>query len=316
VKKAISAQNTKMYLSNPDAASTAAGTLTNASKSNPCVAVFDNVSNLINGAPVTINGTGWSSLDGQTFIVQNVDTATKSATLAEANTSGETAAFNSATATYVVPSFIDVCAVSYQLNQNAAATIDTTTLCDSEKTSLTGFTDPGTLTFDFFIDPTDPDYLALVQAQADGDQRWFIIVYRNGAVRAVPVIVQQVNESGGVDQAVSGSCTMKVTGAPVLTMPSGQPTDNYVLVAITTPTTGTAPLDVSMILNESGGTSSAFAIDWGDGSDIDTVTTNTADHTYSDAGSYTPSVVATVNGVDEPAFKSQTTVVVDDGGTT
>ncbi|WP_456299719.1 hypothetical protein [Paraburkholderia tropica] len=38
-------------------------------------------------------------------------------------------------------------------------------MCDDEKTSLAGFSDPGTLTFDFFIDPTDADYHALLAAR-------------------------------------------------------------------------------------------------------------------------------------------------------
>ena len=311
MRKAISAQNTKMYLEDTGAPSNAAGLLTNATRSNPCVAIFDSVANLINGGPVRINGTGWPTLDGNAFIVQGIDPETNSATLAGADTSHETETFGTA-ATYIVPAMIDICAVSYTITQTAAAEIDVTTLCDDEHSFLIGFTDPGSLSCEFFIDPTDPDYLSLVEAQRVGDERWFLIIYRNRAVRALPVIVQQVNESGGVDQAISGTVVFKVAGAPTLTMPSLEIVDGYSLLVITTPTGGAAPLEVTMLLQESGGTATDKSVTWGDGSAAESVSGTSATHTYTEEGSFTPSVEATV---DEKAhtFKSQTTVTVTEG---
>ncbi|MGF6958003.1 phage tail tube protein [Paraburkholderia youngii] len=310
MKKAISAQKTKMYLEDLTAAPAATGTITNASKSAPCVAVFDSVANLKAGSPVQVSGTGWASLDGFTFVLQNIDTESKSATLASSDTSRETADFNSTNARYVLHAFIDVCAVSYQINQNAAAQIDTTTLCDDEKTYLIGFTDPGTLTFDFFIDPTDPDYQALIDAQKDGLERMFEIVYRNGAVRTLPVIVQSINESGGVDQAVQGAATLKVTGPAILTMPPGQVTDTYVLIPIVSPTTGQAPLEATLTINESGGHATQFTVDWKDGTPPAIATSNVAEHTYTIAGTYKPEVMATISGSASAPFKAQNSVTV------
>jgi PKD repeat protein len=309
MKKAISAQKTKMYLENPDAPAAASGLLRNVSKSQPAVAIFDNVSNLRSGAGVYVIGTGFSSIDGQSWVLQNIDPETKSAELANSDTSNENGDF-SANAAWVLHAYIDVCAVSYQVNQNTAADIDTTTLCDDEKTSLVGFSDPGTLTFDFFIDPTDPDYQALRDAQKDGEVRLFEIVYRNKAVRTLPVIVQNINESGGVDQAVQGSATLKITGPDVLTMPPGEQTPNYVLIPVATPQQGTAPLDVTLTLNEAGGQGSAFKIDWKDDSPVTATASHQAVHTYQKAGQYQPTVIATVAGSETAPFKSQTIVNV------
>lgn len=310
MKKAISAQKTRMYLENLDAPAAATGLIKNASRSKPCVIVFDDVSKLRNGAAIFILGTGWASLDLKSWVVQNIDVQAKTAELANSDTSAEE---NSASATgsaWLLRAYIDVCAVSYQINQNAAADIDTTTLCDDEKTSLVGFGDPGTLTFDFFIDPTDPDYQELRDAQKDGKTRMFEIVYRNKSVRTLPVIVQSVNESGGVDQAVQGSATLKIVGPDVLTMPPGQDTANYVLIPVLSPAAGVAPLDVTLTLNEAGGTATKYAIDWKDGSAIEQATTKVVTHSYTKAGSYTPSVIATVAGSLTAPFKSQITAVV------
>lgn len=307
MKKAISAQKTKMYLENPNAPAAATGLLRSVSKSSPAVAIFDDVSKLRSGAAVYVIGTGFSSIDGQSWVLQNIDTETKSAELANTDTSAETGDFN-ANAAWVLRAYLDVCAVSYQVNQNTAAEIDTTTLCDDGKTSLVGFSDPGTLTFDFFIDPTDSDYQALRDAQKDGEPRMFEIVYRNKAVRTLPVIVQAINESGGVDQAVQGSATLKITGPDVLTMPPGEQTPNYALIPVATPQQGVVPLDIALTLNEAGGQATNFVIDWKDGSEPQSTTNRQSLHTYTAPGQYQPTVVATVAGSDTAPFRSQTII--------
>ncbi|WP_395066193.1 Ig-like domain-containing protein [Paraburkholderia silvatlantica] len=309
MKKAISAQKTRMYLENPDAPAAATGLLKGGSKSKPCVVIFDSVSQLRNGAAVFVIGTGFASIDGQSWVVQNIDQEAKSATLANTDTSGETGDWG-ANAAWVLRSYIDLCVASYQISQNAAAEIDTTTLCDDEKTSLVGFGDPGTFTCDFFPNPTDEDYLALRAAQQDGKARILEIIYRNKAVRTLPVIVQSLNESGGVDQAVQGSATFKVTGKDVLTQPPGQTTENYVLIPIAAPATGQMPLQVTLTLNEAGGTATQFVIDWRDGSPKQTTSSHQASHSYTAPGTYQPVVVATIEGSLSAPFKCQGVVTV------
>ncbi|MGF6932980.1 PKD repeat protein [Paraburkholderia sp. UCT70] len=310
MKKAISAAQTRMYLENLNAPADGTGLVIGASKSEPSVIQLDDVSKLRNGASIFLIGTGWTSLDLKSWVVQNIDYTAKTATLAQSDTSGETDPIG-ANAAWLLHAYVDVCAKSYQINENAAASIDTTTLCDNAKTSLVGFSDPGTLTFDFFIDPTDPDYQELRAAQKDGKTRMFEVVYQNKAVRTLPVIVQSVNESGGVDQAVQGAGTMKITGPDVLTMPPGQATANYVLIPVLSPTTGQAPLDVTLTLNEAGGVATGFSINWKDGSPAEQVTTKIVPHQYLTAGSYMPSVIATVAGQPTAPFKAQNAVTIE-----
>lgn len=301
MKKAISAQNTKMYIENLNAAPIATGKLTGGSQSQPCYVTFDDISKIKGGVPIYVTGTGWTSLDNQEWVLQDLDQDSKTGALYGSDTSKETAEFDADQAMYQVNTFADVCAVSYAVNQNAATSIDTTTLCDDEKTSLVGFRDPGTLTFDFFIDPTDPDYLALLDAYDDGEERMFEIIYRNGAVRTLPVIVQSINETGGVDQAVKGSATLKITGSAILTQPVITITGPYALIPSVAPTTGPVPLDVTITLTEQNGSASKYVIDWKDGSASDTVTgAKTKTHTYAAEGAFAPEVVATVSGKAQP----------------
>jgi hypothetical protein len=311
MKKAISAQDTKMYLENPNAAPIATGQLTSGSPTSPVYVTFSDVTKLANGLPVYVTGTGWPSLDNQEWIIQDLDADAKTSALYGSDASKETADFNANNlAMFTVNAFADVCAQSYQINQTPATTIDTTTLCDTEKTSLVGFRDPGTLTFDFFIDPTDPDYLALLDAYDDGEERMFEIIYRNGAVRTLPVIVQSVNETGGVDQAIHGSATMKITGTPVLTQPSAVEVPTYAASAAVTPLSGAAPLHVTLQITEQNGAAGKFTIDWGDASTPETLTgSKTSTHNYDTPGAYTTKVTPTVGGKTQtPAEAAPVTV--------
>lgn len=310
MKKAISAQNTKMYLENLNAAPIATGPIAAASKSAPCYVTFDDVTKMKDGVPIYITGTGWASLDNQEWIVQEMNTDSKTASLYGSDTTAEEEDADVDLGMYQVNAFIDVCAVSYAVNQNPATSIDTTTLCDDEKTSLVGFRDPGTLTFDFFIDPTDPDYLALLDAYDDGEERMFEIIYRNGAVRTLPVIVQSINETGGVDQAVKGSATLKITGSPVLTQPKSAQTPAYQVTGAVAPATGASPLNVTLTLTEQNGTASKFVVDWGDSTAIDTVTgATTKTHDYTAAGTFSAKITPTVSGADKQQVTANSVTV-------
>jgi len=259
--------------------------LKQASLSAPCVVQFDDISKVANGEPIYITGSGWPSIDDQEWVVQNLDKESRAASLANSDTSKETAAWKP-DAAWTLNAFADVCAHAYAINQNPATSIDTTTLCDKEKTFLVGFQDPGTLTFDFYIDPTDPDYLALNEAYKDGEQRMFELIYRNGAVRTLPVIVQSINETGGVDQAVHG--------APP-----------YVLTTSIAPVTGTNPLTATLTLTESGGgRATSFAVDWGDGTSVETVPGGTVmhEHVYAVDGTFEGLVTPDLHGVPGSAI--------------
>ncbi|KXU94165.1 hypothetical protein CR51_27210 [Caballeronia megalochromosomata] len=311
MKKAISAQGTRMYLEDLESAAYATGQIVSASASEPVYVVLDDVSTVKNGEPIHITGSGWMSIDNQAFVIQDLDTDAKTAALYGSDASGETVDFADL-AMWSLSTFVDLCARTYSIQQTPATSIDTTTLCDDEKTSLVGFRDPGSFTFDFFIDPTDSNYLALLNAYDDGEERMLEIVYRNKAVRTLPVIVQSVSETGGVDQAVAGSCTMKITGAPVLTQPpdSSQPVEQYNLSVAVTPASGDSPLHVDMQLTETGGAAAKYAIDWKDGSALETlVGSKTTTHVYNAEGSYTASVSATVAGKTQPAVNANPVTV-------
>src|SRR5580698_673350 len=120
MKKAISAQNTKMFLENPNAAPIATGKLTTASQSAPAYVTFADIAKLANGEPIYITGSGWPSLDNQEWIVQSLDKDASTAALYGSDTTDETADWGAA-ASFTLNAFADVCAQSYAINQNPAS---------------------------------------------------------------------------------------------------------------------------------------------------------------------------------------------------
>src|SRR5690349_20183887 len=119
MKKAISAQNTKMYIENLNAAPIATGAIESASASAPAYAVFVDVSKLKAGVPVYITGSGWPSLDNQEFVLQDLNVDSKSGALYGSDASAETEEFSDL-AMYQVNAFADVCARTYTINQTPA----------------------------------------------------------------------------------------------------------------------------------------------------------------------------------------------------
>ncbi|MGF6839901.1 putative secreted protein [Paraburkholderia youngii] len=308
MRKALSSQKTKLLLENPGAAPAATGLITSVSKSQPASLVFADIAALAVGDPVLIIGTGFASLDGRSWVIATLDINTRVGTLANSDTSRETVDY-SPNAAWIKHAFTDLCVTTYTITQSPAAQISVTSLCSESQEFITGFSDPGTMTADFFLVPDDPDYLALREAQQDGEERLLRIVYRNKAVRTVPVIVQAINESGGVDQAVQGSLTLKLAGPDVLTMPPEDQIANYVLIPVAVPSSGNAPLYVTLTLNESGGSASSFEIDWKDGSTTTITTAHSSTHTYDNAGQFRPSVVATIAGNDTAPFNANIVTV-------
>ena len=310
MSKAISAQDTRMYLENPNAPTTGYGNVVSATRSRPCVVVLDSVSDLMDGQPLTISGTNFQSLNNQSFVAQNIDPETKAVVLANSDTTNEPDAFVNTNARYSVSAFFDVCVVSYQINKSDPQKIATTKLCDDAEQFESGDSDPGTLTCDFFINPVDTDYQALLAAEEDGRVRMFMIVYRNGAIRTFPVIVDSISEAGGVNQAVQGTANLRVVSDAVLTMPPGEVTPTYVLIANVTPDAVVQPGEVTMLINEIGGAAESFDIYWGDGA-LQTTANNVVAHTYERPGIFRATIYARIAGELGAPWLAQNSVRVE-----
>jgi PKD repeat protein len=76
--------------------------------------------------------------------------------------------------------------------------------------------------------------------------------------------------------------------------------ENYTVTVGESTATGAAPLAETFTLTETNGSGESFLWNFGDGSPTVTTTVPTVTHTYTTAGTYTPSVISTVYGFKEP----------------
>jgi hypothetical protein len=109
-----------------------------------------------------------------------------------------------------------------------ASTLPATSFDSAGEEFIGGLTDGGELTFDVNYVATDPQQQNLRSDMTNGTKRNFKFVLNDMPVGgsnptsiAITAFVTQAPDiSGGVNQVVKGSCTIKITGLPVWTYAS------------------------------------------------------------------------------------------------
>ena len=162
---------------------------------------------------VNVAGTGFASIDGKTWAVQNVSPTTFK--LVGANTSAETSTAT-AVGTAKETVWADICeAKTFTGFDGQSAEIDVTTLCSEAKEYLVGLQDFGNFNFTANLVPGDPGLDECEVAKADGIARWFrVILPQAMGMYVFTAFVRQKTITGGVGQAVDTSVVLRISGEP------------------------------------------------------------------------------------------------------
>ena len=112
------------------------------------------------------------------------------------------------------------CITGWSLDAADRATIDTTCTTDTSKTFMFGLRDNGTLNVDLFWDETSPGWVLVEESYGSNDEYEFQIEYSNkkqpaGAKGTVKTFAGQVvsfSEKGGVDEVITSTVSIKLTG--------------------------------------------------------------------------------------------------------
>lgn len=107
------------------------------------------------------------------------------------------------------------------------------------------------------------------------------------------------NFTASVTPTVDGLQVSPVSAPPITVT-------NYSATMNGSPATGLTPLQVSFTMVETGGSGTSFEWDFGDGTEHQTTQVNNTTHTYTTAGSYTPTVTPTVGGVAQTPVTGNT----------
>lgn len=170
---------------------------------------------VVNGY-LTINGSGWATLDGKLHIITAVDTVGATVTIAT-DTSGETADLPADLTDILVGTsqWTHVCLSEFTTNPTTPGEIDATTMCDTERVNLPGLPSAGTAGFTGMFDLDDAGMLALEAASIDGVERYMIAKTRKGQVAIFYGVVSSfIMGSLAVEQAVTFTGTFTLKSKP------------------------------------------------------------------------------------------------------
>lgn len=106
--------------------------------------------------------------------------------------------------------------VSFSFGDGQATDIDITTLASTAKEYRQGLQDFGDCTLELKRDPADAGQAAMEAAKALRATREVVITDPSGNIYTFDAYVKSISTSGGVDDVLNGTATLKVTGNIVI----------------------------------------------------------------------------------------------------
>lgn len=105
--------------------------------------------------------------------------------------------------------------ISFSGFDGEASEIDITTLASTAKEFRQGLQDFGNFSIELLRDPADAGQIELLSAKALQATRTFILTLASGDVATFEGFVKSLTTAGGVDAVITGSASIRVTGAVV-----------------------------------------------------------------------------------------------------
>lgn len=210
--KAINAQGTRIAID--DGTGTPLADITAITKANP--AVVSSVTGAQVGDKVRFGEV--ANMPEIAGLVGIVTAAGAGTFTVDIDASGFAQAGGAGVATSLV--YVEGCeAKTFNGMDGQSAEVDITTLCSEAREYLIGLQDFGAFSFDVNLVPNDPFQIECNEAKAKREKRNFTVTYPPGEDGAqfqdvFDAFVRQFSISGGVDQALSGSVSLRITGEP------------------------------------------------------------------------------------------------------
>ncbi len=180
--------------------------ITSISKASPAVVTFDaSITGYAQGDLIKVVGTGYSEIDGKTFVVGKVDTSAHTAELLGSDTTKSTA--NAVANAGEIQIFkatdeITLCLSSLGISVDTPGTVSVATYCEPTASIPASVSQAGTMTLGGYIDVTDPGYKLLLEAELDNKQRILKIKLPDNGYIVVPLTISNVAFSLPIDGAV------------------------------------------------------------------------------------------------------------------
>ena len=104
---------------------------------------------------------------------------------------------------------------SFDFGDGEAADIQITNLASTRHEFRQGLADEGGFSMELQRDPADAGQIVLLEARAAQATREVVITLASGDVATFNAYVKSVSNNAGVDEVLTGTATLKITGAVV-----------------------------------------------------------------------------------------------------
>ncbi len=136
---------------------------------------------MADGQLVLMSGTGFPELDGKAFIVSGLSPTEFSLTGSDTTaTTGTLAATPAAVYYSDTVDMIGLCTDAIDISSETSSPVGTPTFCDESAQIPGPKPGAGTWTLGLYLDVSEPGYLALLAAEADGLERQFKVTFPGG----------------------------------------------------------------------------------------------------------------------------------------
>ena len=186
-------------------------------KANPAVVTVADVTGLVNGSLIKFaaDSTGLETLDGKTFVIDNIDGTLNTFEVVGADTTADTGTFTAGTdfTVYGAAACQTLCFSEFSFNREEPSTIATGTYCKPQDSIASAATSAGTVSFAGYIDKSDAGYKMLIDAvEGDTTPEFDLkITFPENGYIIVPITFDSINWDIPLDGALgfSGTGTMK-----------------------------------------------------------------------------------------------------------
>lgn len=179
-------------------------------KAKPAMVTVVSTTGMVMGELVTMVDTGFTELDGKTFVIGAV-TATSFTLLGTnlTNSAGVLGATPKANY-YKAADMVLLCLSALTPNVNEPGTVSTATFCDPTTSIPSAVNEAGTITMTGYVDITSPDYQEILAAEADGLVRGLRVTLPSNGYLVAPITVSTVTWDLPTDgaQGFTANCVM------------------------------------------------------------------------------------------------------------
>jgi hypothetical protein len=173
---AFSTKGMKINLEKKPGSSPTPVTVISVSNAKPAVVTVgaSDIARFKEGDPVTVAGTGITTLDGRAFVVGTLDDVANTFVLRSSDASSATAPATTGSVTNHMGDMVEFCLATLEYAQEPAQAISVGTTCDPAA-QLAGEPQAGGVSISGFEDFTSHGFLEFLQAAGDGTPRMLMV---------------------------------------------------------------------------------------------------------------------------------------------